>query len=194
MTTEKENLIKENSTINEELVSSKEKLAAFLEEKKQFEDGKSLFEKEIEELKETLLIEKQHINEKDTELQSIKKTKEELSNEFNHINSSYVDVKSDLENQRVENESLRKQIDSLISEKEELSPYMYLIEAKKEEEAKELAIKQSKEELSELINTATTLLLGIIFEKYEKAFKPFTPSPKTILPSSFCQVTACLAS
>ena len=180
LTTEKENLIKENSTINEELVSSKEKLAAFLEEKKQFEDGKSLFEKEIEELKETLLIEKQHINEKDTELQSIKKTKEELSNEFNHINSSYVDVKSDLENQRVENESLRKQIDSLISEKEELSPYMYLIEAKKEEEAKELAIKQSKEELSELINTATTLLLGIKHDEVKSALEGSINISKTL--------------
>ena len=155
LTKEKENLIKENSTANEELDRSKEKLAALLEEKKQFEDEKSLFETERKKLQETLLIEKQHVNEKDSELQS----------------------------QKTENESLRKQIDSLISEKEELSPYMYLIEAKKEEEAKELAIKQSKDELSELINTATTILLGLKHDEVKSALEESINISKTLADS-----------
>ena len=155
LTKEKENLIKENSTANEELDRSKEKLAALLEEKKQFEDEKSLFETERKKLQETLLIEKQHVNEKDSELQS----------------------------QKTKNESLRKQIDSLISEKEELSPYMYLIEAKKEEEAKELAIKQSKDELSELINTATTILLGLKHDEVKSALEESINISKTLADS-----------
>ncbi len=184
LTAEREKLIKENSTTNEELVSSKDKLAALLEEKKQFEDGKSLFEKEIEKLKETILIEKQRVNEKNSELQSIKETNKELSNELNQINSSYADVKSDLDSQKTEIVTLRKQIDSLISEKEELSPYMYLIEAKKEEEAKELAIKQSKEELSELINTATNISLGIKHDEVRRALEESINISQTLINSA----------
>ena len=155
LTIEKENLKNKNSTTNEELVSTKEKLAALLEEKKQFENEKSLFETEKKKLQEKILIEEQRVKEKESELQS----------------------------QKDENESLHKQIDSLISEKEELSPYMYLIEAKKEEEAKELAIKQSKEELSELINTATTFLLGLKHDEVKSALEKSINISKTLVNS-----------
>lgn len=103
----------------------------------------------------------------------------DLFKRYNTINSEYQSLKSEnnearneIESQKVsleqanaenimlnnELQTLQTQIEQLNSEKEELKPYIYLIEAKKEEEAKECALNQAKDTFKEIIDNASDLL------------------------------------
>ena len=147
-------------------------------------------EKEKAEKDYTRLLENYHIiSEKYGSLQI---TVKELRNETNRITANFEKTKEKInllneensnkekerntllerfKKQEEENEYLRQQIQGLVAEKEELSPYMYLVEAKKEQEAIESAIKEARNDLQDSLDSATSILLTIKHEEIKNSLE-----------------------
>ena len=111
-------------------------------------------------------IETQKISLELTNAENIK-LKDELLTLQNEFSSAQVQL--DVCEKNID--SLQSQIQMLNSEKEELKPYMYLIDAKKEEEAKELAFNQAKDTLQECINKANCVLSDL---KHDEVLTPLS--------------------
>ena len=95
-------------------------------------------------------------------------------------------IEKELTKKNIDNDSLILQINELKAEKDALSPYMYLIEEKKKQEALELSIRNKKKELSLQIESAQTLLFTIKHEEARKDLETSIESSQILIGSSDC--------
>lgn len=100
------------------------------------------------------------INSQKSSIDQVNAENSKLSDELKTAKNDCLIVQERLTSSENECESL--QIQKLNSEKEEIMPYMYLIEAKKEEEAKELAFNSAKNDLDILIGNAQRVLSSFV--------------------------------
>ena len=85
----------------------------------------------------------------------------QLKNDLQTVQNEFSSAQEQLDVYGKNLDSLQSQIQILNSEKEELKPYMYLIDAKKEDEAKERALDLAKDTLQELVDRANNVLLDL---------------------------------
>lgn len=95
-------------------------------------------------------------------------------------------LREELDRQKTENDSLQQQIQELVAEKEELSPYMYLVEAKKEQEAIESAIKEARENLQNSLDSAISILSTITHEEVKNSLEDVIKSSRELVDSVDC--------
>lgn len=111
---------------------------------------------------------------------------DEVISQKRELETSKGALEKELEEKNAVKDSLIQQIKELKTEKEELSPYIYLIEEKKKQEALELSISNKKKDLSLKIESAQTLLLTIKHEEARKDLETSIASSQILVGSSDC--------
>ncbi|MBQ3946053.1 MAG: WG repeat-containing protein, partial [Alphaproteobacteria bacterium] len=185
---EKESITKENTAFKETAQRDKDIISVLSMKNEELETRKSSSENDILELQKQVSNAKQQIQKLESELQSEKDSNSKLTDEITQLNSIENDNKSKLDNQNSEIVSLRDQIEALIKKKEEIAPYLYLIEAKKEQEAAELALSQAKGQLVEYINSANSLIAEIAHQEVKDYLVAQIQISSVILDSESCTI------
>ena len=109
-----------------------------------------------------------------------------LTEENSNKESEKSALRKELDKQKTENDSLQQQLQELVEEKEELSPYMYLVEEKKEQEAIESAIKESRENLQNSLDSAMSILSTIKHEEIKKTLEDAIKFSRELVDSVDC--------
>lgn len=92
----------------------------------------------------------------------------------------------EIDKHKAENETLQQKIQEFVAEKEELSPYMYLVEEKKEQEAIESAIKEARENLQKSLDSAMSILSTITHEEVKNSLEDAIKSSRELVDSVDC--------
>lgn len=126
------------------------------------------------------------INKDKTEIKKLSDICEELR-EYKQSQSEQINVlNSQIENRKNENDTLRQQIKKLETEKEDISPYMYLIEEKKQQEAIELKTNEARKKLQDTIDSAGVFLSGINHDEIKSVVENAIKSSKDVSESEDC--------
>lgn len=166
-----EELEERNRTIDSLFAQDEANKAALRTKEEELSNTQSSLSEEIQKRNElgnqlnTALEEIQHLKEeRQKHLEDLEKTQEEkngliekiifLKPQVESLQKEKKDLQEQLDGQNDEKTALQAKIDELKAEKEKIQPYLYLVEAKMEEEAREKALKEAKETLSLKINEA----------------------------------------
>lgn len=109
-----------------------------------------------------------------------------LTEESSSKESEKSELREKLDKQKTENDSLQQQIQELVEEKEELSPYMYLVEAKKEQEAIESAIKEARKNLQNSLDSTMSILSTIKHDEVRNSLEDAIKSSRELVNSVDC--------
>lgn len=109
-----------------------------------------------------------------------------LTEESSSKESEKSELREKLDKQKTENDSLQQQIQELVAEKEELSPYMYLVEAKKEQEAIESAIKEARKNLQNSLDSTMSILSTIKHDEVRNSLEDAIKSSRELVNSVDC--------
>lgn len=94
----------------------------------------------------------------------IKKDIDLLTEENSSKEKERLSLNEELNQQKKENKYLQQQIKELLAEKKELTPYLYLIESKKEQEALDAAVLEAKKKMQETLDSSMCILTSITHE------------------------------
>lgn len=177
----KKDLLNEaNSTIE----SEKADKIALVDDVTQLQEANRILSREIDSLNtkaDDLINENTRIKE---ETLKAKEKINLLTEEKTSLETEKSILSQELDNQKEENDSLHEQIQHLAIQKEDLSPYMRLIDAKKK--AIESAIKEEKKKLSDLVNSAKSILSAIKYEIVKEGLEVVIKSSEGLVNSSNC--------
>lgn len=109
-----------------------------------------------------------------------------LTKESSSKESEKSALREELDKQKTENDSLKQQIQELVAEKAGLSPYMYLVEAKKEQEAIESAIKEARKNLQNSLDSAMYILSTIKHDEVKNSLEDAIKSSHELVNSADC--------
>lgn len=113
----------------------------------------------------------------------IKKDVDLLTEENSGKKRECSSLNEELNQQKIENKSLQQQIKELLAEKEELTPYLYLIETKKEQEALDAAVLEAKKKLQDTLDSSTCVLASITHEEVKEVLEKAIKSSQELINS-----------
>lgn len=177
----KEQLEEANRTIDGEKAAKKELEENFV----QLQEGNRILSEKSDSLQVTvdeLASENSRLKEDSAKAKEKIILTEESSGKESEISALH----EKLYKQKTENDSFRQQIQELMAEKEDLSPYMYLIETKKEQEAIEAAIKEVRKNLQVSLDSSISILSTIKHEEVKAALEDAIKSSRELVNSVDC--------
>lgn len=162
-------------------------------EKKVLEEKLNLLQEENRTLKEKMnslqIREEELVSDNSRIKQASIESKEEielLTTENSTLKRTQYTLNEEIDNLKEEGHSLRQKIQELMAEKKELSPYLYLIEEKKKQEALEAAIIEAKKNLQNTQNSSMSILASITHKGVKDVLEKVIKFSQKLVNSADC--------